>query len=220
MGRPEEAAELVSQGYTPSEIAKELGISVKSVMQYLYRAIGMGYVRRSDVLFNIQKKQGGEGVVMDDLLICEGLRQDRVELGDLYEFLADLEKTLHERVRTVLVEEFGDGESGWWRNGVPKRVRKQCATLREDSEEESPSEVYCYTSFVNLVEIIDKNWKLFQKRLPASRASNKRHLMSSLYRVAEIRNRVMHPIRSDPPTEADFEFVQQMHDKLVHVPWR
>jgi predicted transcriptional regulator len=55
MGRPQESAELLLKGFSPSKIASKFGISTKSVKQYLFVAIGMGLIRRSDILFSIDR---------------------------------------------------------------------------------------------------------------------------------------------------------------------
>src|SRR5258708_2295726 len=56
MGRPEQTAALISEGLGPAEIAKRFRISTASVIQYVYVAIGEGRIRRSDVLFSLDKK--------------------------------------------------------------------------------------------------------------------------------------------------------------------
>ena len=56
MGQPQKAAELLDAGYSPCEIASELGISPSSAKSYLYQAVGHGFIRRSDILFSIDKK--------------------------------------------------------------------------------------------------------------------------------------------------------------------
>src|SRR5665213_381108 len=37
--------------------------------------------------------------------------------GDMYELLCEIERTLHTKIKMILVAEHGDGEVGWWRKG-------------------------------------------------------------------------------------------------------
>ncbi len=53
MGRPKGCADRAKEGYAPSSIADELGISCSSVVRYLYVAVGKGLVRLSDILLTI-----------------------------------------------------------------------------------------------------------------------------------------------------------------------
>ena len=51
-----ECALLIKDGATPAEIAKQLSISPKSVIQYLDVAIGQSLISRSDVFLNIEER--------------------------------------------------------------------------------------------------------------------------------------------------------------------
>ena len=53
MARKHEAVRLLKTGHTPTSIAREMGISVASVMGYLYNQVGEGRIRRSDIVFAI-----------------------------------------------------------------------------------------------------------------------------------------------------------------------
>jgi len=245
MGRPQECAKLLKKGYSPSEVADQLDIAINSVLPYLFRAIGMGLIRRVDVLFSLDKviRKEIEEIISElpdadaklvlkelrdrelavderDLEIYLDLRKQRVSASDLYELISELERTLHGYLARLLKEEYGRKESGWWRRGVPQNVRIDCVTLRERDEEPPTDPPYSYTTFFHLVKILDKNWALFQKHLPASVAADKRQLLRDLYRVGGIRNRVMHPVRGGPPAQDDVEFVREVHRSLVNSAWR
>jgi hypothetical protein len=68
-------------------------------------------------------------------------------------------------VRAALEERFGEGESGWWRQGVPQPVRKELVSRREE-DPEPLGEAYLYTDLIHLWEIVDKNWAVMVGRLP------------------------------------------------------
>jgi hypothetical protein len=243
MGRPADVAGLLQQGCSPAQIAGRLGISVGSVRQYLWVAIGEGLIRRSDVRFSISRTlrtaaeaaiQAFEPTSVSQLgarLHQAGIEHDREELqilwnlivtrggyGDLYEFVVETEQLLHSRIRDVLVQEFGAVETGWWRRGVPEKVRVSCVTAREQSEDNA--EPYGFTTLLHLRDILDKQWALFSKRLPEETTRDKKQFMKDLEQLNAIRNRVMHPTRLRNIVDDDFEFAREMHRRLREEAWR
>lgn len=232
MGRPHEAAKLLMEGLSPSLIAKELGISTGSVKLYLMTAVGEGLIRRSDILYGINRK------VRDDIdlairktkksdsssiriaLYKLGIECDRVEvelylafrdkkifLGDIYEFIVSIESTLHRNLKQILSQIFGMNESGWWRKGIPEKVRISCSESRE-RDQSFFGDAYNYTTFIQLWEIIDHNWALISTRLPPVLSTDKKKLREKFTRLNIIRNKVMHPTRLEAITEEDFEFAR------------
>jgi hypothetical protein len=137
----------------------------------------------------------------------------------MYLFLTELERTLHREVRCVLMQKFGEKESGWWKVGVPDTVRINCAQARE-FDDESVDHPYHFTTFIHLKKIMYKNWELFLRRLPQSVIGDRASFLKEIVRLNNVRNQVMHPIRAEPPTESDFEFVREMHRKLDASLWR
>lgn len=234
MGRPQQCADLVRKGMTPCEIARQFGINLQSVIQYLYTAIGIGLIRQSDVLFAIDRKSQGvlEQIMREkengtipsvvkamesrnvrlssgDVDLYTKLRSARVTAGDLYWFVTQTELILHQLVKEVLISEFGENEDQWWRQGIPQKVRIDCVTLREQ-DAERPTHPYSYTTLINVVDIIDKNWRLISKRLPRDAVKDKSSFLHRLRELNSIRNRVMHPVRSGPPRSEDLDFVRDV----------
>lgn len=210
----------------------------------MYVAIGMGLLRRSDILLSLDKsvrsvvdeiirENGSEDIYFiqktaykrdayihpEDLETYLALRKERVFLGDLYVSLVNLEKTIHRMVKKLLQEHFGKDNEKWWKQAVPETVRIACVTSRE-RDRGNPVDPYCYTNFIHLKEIIDKNWSIFRKHLPPKESSDKRLLMQSLNRINSIRNKVMHPVRESPPTEEEFSFIHDMCSRLDVNFWR
>jgi hypothetical protein len=179
MGRVKEVAELVRQRVAPAQIARQLGISDSSVASYLHRAIGEGHIRRSDIAFSIP--EATEAAVasclrngqLDKTKLAELVRAGDVEwfdiqmlpkyggpsvaLGDMYEALREFEMTLHSKIRSILEAKYGPGEGGWWRQGIPERIRTSCVTQKE-KDPEPADDPYCYTTFIDLKEILDQQW--------------------------------------------------------------
>jgi len=241
MARRHEAVEWLRKGCSPSQIAANMGVTVATVMGYLYNQVGEGRIRRSDIVFSIDQntrdmveeaisqvnttywydifckiKQSGKSVNRDDLMIYLDLRDARVALGDMYEIIRDIEVALHSALRNVLIAEYG--ATDWWREGIPPNIRAECAaSLEMDSvPAEQP---YCYTNLMHLKEILDKQWRLFSRILPQRVASDKKKLLSDLTKLNQIRNNVMHPVRGVSPTDKDFAFVRELRDYLELEGW-
>lgn len=244
MGRPRDVATLLQEGLGPAQIATRLGISINSVRQYLWVAVGEGLIRRSDVLFSLPKplRQSVERALRSgkcaDIFALQGslfkekvaYKREEVEMlwtltttraghGDLYEYITSAEKLLHERIRQVLTSTFGESESGWWRKGIPEKVRLDCRTAQEKDTEADP-DPFAYTTLIHLREILDRHWPLFQDRLPKEIVTNKKEFLSDLENLNGVRNRVMHPTRLHHICDADFEFAREMHRKLRAEAWR
>jgi hypothetical protein len=241
VGRPDDVARLTKQGRTPSQIAADLGgLNINSVKGYLSRAIGEGHMRMSDVFFALQDQAGtqiepflrenpgasfweirnhvhehGSQLEWDDLQLYLQLRAQGVAWGDLYAMLAQLERTIHARVRVALIERFGPDEKQWWDKGVPEQIREHCERRRSESREQPLLSPYYYTTFPNLIDIIDNQWPLLEPHLPPSLAYSKGAMKDCLHQVNRIRNRAMHPVRSAPPTKSELEFVRHVSEQFA-----
>ena len=148
----------------------------------------------------------------DDLQVYLKLRSDRVALGDMYEYIRDIEIALHEQIKNTLISEHGSED--WWRKGVPTNIRVPCATSLE-TDPEPAAEPYCYTNFIQLGEIMRRQWKTFRKTLPSRLSSSRKKLLSRLARMNSIRNAVMHPAKGVRLTERDFAFVREFRTDLA-----
>lgn len=235
MARKHAAEQLLRQGLCPSEIAGQMGISVKSVIQYLCTRVGEGSLRLSDLYFSWAPEkrealqQAGRGRYPDDRILSsnglcreelelfESLRSRRVFSGDMYEYISEAEVAIHRLFRAILERELGVEESGWWRDGVPSNIRVKCASRREEDDE--PCEAaYAYTTLIDLSTVISKNWTMFQEILRRGYAANRKQLESDLIRLNGIRNAVMHPVKERRWTEDDFEFVRRICGLFKAVP--
>ena len=201
MGRPKEVAELVMTGKTPAEIAAQMGLTVSSVEGYLHRAVGEGLLRRSDIYFSVPPERRHS-----DPTIRQWYSDPRLALGDMYEDIRRIEIALHDKVREALVHRHGDGESGWWRQGVPERVRVKCQERRE-TDQDDPGEPFSYSDLLDLDAILEEEWSLLKDLFPDYTA-NRKQLSKHLRQLNRIRNKVMHPVRGFVPGETDFDFVR------------
>jgi hypothetical protein len=244
---PQKAANQIVEHIRPSVIAKNLGISPTEFTPILAQAVVLGYIRKSDILFTFPKSlcdaiermnparspaalhrilPGIEEMleIEEHTDGCEAFflwafTRQRVVYSDLYEMLSTIETSLHKRIRQCLGNGFWRRDDMSGSKGVPLAIRKACFTRQQ--EDENPSDdPYSYTTFIELKEIIDVNWDIFCRRLPAG-TKDKKILLSNFGQLNSIRNKVMHPVRLDGALgESEYRFVLQMHNSLVTSPWR
>jgi tetratricopeptide (TPR) repeat protein len=152
---------------------------------------------------------------MEALKQLEKFVRERVPKPQLeaYESVAFIEERLHHFIRRRLGDAFGKEENQWWGQGVPLTIRQKCAQRREEDPRRKP--VYNYTDLIDLKEILDKNWKLFETDFERvkGKAMGKKGFLDNLIRLNEVRKTVMHPVRS-PVTEEDLQFGQSMRDMI------
>ena len=120
---------------------------------------------------------------------------------------------LHNYIRAKLVEHYGKGESGWWRQAVPEVVRVKCFERRE-KDADSPCPPYSYTDLIDLARILDSQWSVLKDAFPTCYSSNKKALLADLNKFNRVRNKVMHPVRGVVPTDEDFDFVRRLHENV------
>ncbi len=201
MGRPDDVALLIRAGNTLSEVAAKLGVSLKSVEAYVHRAIGEGLIRRSDVYFSVPPDRRNL-----DATMRRWWGNAINALGDMYEDFRTIEITIHHKIRKALIIQYGEGESGWWRQGVPERVRIKCQERREQDPDE-PCDPFCYSDLLDFAAIFKDQWSLLKDLFPHY-AANRKQLLKDLRQLNRLRNKVMHPVRGLVPDEQDFDFIR------------
>jgi hypothetical protein len=249
MSRRDEAIELLRLGHSPGSVAARMKVSIDTVLPYLFHGIGSGKLSRTQVVFAIPRelriaveercRELGQNAIehkivsafgrfvppanSDDVRAYVRLRGlyrlggfDNGLLGDMYQLVADVEMTLHAFVRQGL--EFMFGEK-WWREGVSENIRKECVTSQE-GDPEPTDDPFCYTNFIHLKQILDKHWGNFQRVLPVNLARNKNEFLTRLVKLNQIRNRVMHPVKQQSPTEDDFVFVSDCFNFFQFFEWK
>lgn len=230
---------LTDLGAPPSEIARLMKVTHQKVMEHLYRELGEGLIRRSDIVFSINEKTriAVEEIVnrdprhwnalapkyaerelrrllrtdVEDGCVYFRLRDARVPLGDMYEYLARIEVFLHDFIKQKLIEAYGN--EGWWEQGIPGPIREKCEKTMKEAPEPA-MEAYCYTTFIHLKEILSKRWDMFSPCLPQKVASDKKGFLSELGALNGIRNAVMHPCKGIHPSEPDFIKVRALVNEL------
>ncbi len=216
MGKRDEALTLLSKGLDPVEIANRQGVSLETIIGYLNQMIGAEKLRRSDVLFSLPRDWRSKPQCKDYQRVADMCGASAHALGDMYEELRRLEIKLHGIIRNALHEEYGRDESGWWRTGIPLALRQKLQNRRE--EDTDPDEPYAYTDLLDLADILEKQWSKIALKV-LGETFEKREILADLRRLNQIRRKVMHPVRSSPTNDNDFEeefkFVCSLAQKLT-----
>ena len=231
---------LLDQGRTPGQIARHLDQPLPDVLLIVDQLIGQGRVRYADVLLNIPRESrqpitrallnlgylptaeqlhrdltdAGHTIALEDIEVM--LRYGDVGrlYGEVYEHLRDIEVGLHRLIREAFVREFGEGETGWWRQGIPRDVRIKAQSRREEDDALQPSEPYGYTDLIDLRLILDRQWKVLAPYLPPKARGDRRVLLDDMLRMNQIRRVIMHPVRGGLPSENDLDFLHHMRRRL------
>jgi hypothetical protein len=227
---------LLQQGLPPREIARERDVTLETILGYLETMIGRGKIRRSDVYYSIPERtrRAISSVMKDgrsrtkDAVAARLQRQRQAvhgadievvlrfwspphPLGEMYEYLREIEVGLHNLIRCSLEAKFGPSDAQWWKLGVPESVRGECGKRRESEALAAGPHPFCYTDLLDLRTIMERNWGVFSERVPSI---EKKLLMSDLVRLNEIRRVVMHPVRGTMPTDDDFDLVWSLRIRL------
>ena len=129
-------------------------------------------------------------------LVILGSQQGRgnvvVEEETVGALLSQIEVRLHQWLIGRLQEEYGER---WWTEGVPRGIRVQCASRREEEGVGNvPSEAYL--TFVDFRDIICKNWTLFGSAVERIAGTNgKDRATHWLVELNDTRKLWAHPIK-------------------------
>lgn len=237
MGRPAEAARLLRKGDSPSQVAFRMGVTVSTVLGYLYRQAGEGKIQRSDIILSIPRqtrlaveealnrvrpphrpykitrwlKKRHPTVNRDDVQIYLNLMGSGVQFGDLYESIREIEMLLHSITKKTLIGKYGDA---WWRKAVPQKIRVECVQRRE-MDDLPADDPFSYTNFIDMKKILSENWTELAEKLPEEVVRDRKEFLSKLDKLNGIRNAVMHPIKELPVSDEMFEFVRHPQRQLT-----
>ncbi len=240
MSREATILALVNEGRTPGEIARRLNQPLPDIFSVIDQLIGLGRLRCVDVLLTVPREHrrrvltallqepekpppadlyrlmaaDGDAVLLEDIEVFVRYGDAGRLLGEVYEHLRDIEVGLHRLIREAFIKEFGDGELGWWRQGIPRDVRIKTQSRREEDDAPQPSEPYGYTDLIDLRLILDRQWKILAPYLPPRVRGDRRLLLDELLRLNHLRRIIMHPVRGSLPTEDDLDFLHHMRKRL------
>jgi hypothetical protein len=141
----------------------------------------------------------------------------RIKLETPASVALEIEGKLHSYIKQRLVEYFGEIRSAWWVKGVPQNTRIECATrLEQATYEDRLEESYQYTHLINLKEIMDKKWEIFEpfasKVTLGDQSLSKKVFMDWLQKTNVIRNRYAHV---DPPKEGSQKYRDDLETTMT-----
>jgi predicted transcriptional regulator len=127
MARKEEAEALIRRGFTPCEAAREMLVSVATVIQYVRTRVGEGALRFSEIYYflpeekrkvieTLIKRQNNQAnadtpieinfnLTLDDISFYKSLRTRSTFAGDLYEYVSEAEIAIHDLVSKTLKQQ-------------------------------------------------------------------------------------------------------------------
>jgi hypothetical protein len=240
MGKRDDALALLQQGFTPPQIAARQGVTLSTILGYLDQLVGRGSLRRSDIYFTMPAqvrealtwfrkvwkeeapdaeswevvqaaRQLGFELPQQDLEVVWHYGDPHNFLGDMYEDLAWIELQIHRQIRDLLQASHG---GTWWETAVPTKVREECEIHWKRARHPGDS-AYLYTGFPHLHDIIKDQWHYLQNLFTAEYATSRDTVLTDLQRLNAIRNKVMHPVRGEIPTEEEFLFVRRVRKGLA-----
>jgi len=132
------------------------------------------------------------------------LRNPQFWMGELYWNLYLIEKYYYFIISEILNFYDWKNSGNNWRK-VPEKIRIKCHQRRE--KDSFPDEPYNYLTLIDMMNIIDKNWKDFSEFFEES-FGGKKEFLDNFKKINVIRNKVMHPIKKSPILE-DFIFVSK-----------
>lgn len=236
-------AEDLRSGLTPPQIAAKQGLSLSKVFEELNRAVGDNLISRSEIYFSIDGELRAKveescrvhgyrptsavvgsaaleplaadltGEDTEQVLVCLRYGPASRYYGDLYELIRKYELDYHHLTRDVLIREYGLSRRAWWYLGVPVGVRQGCAARAEELADFDRDPWTC-SYLIDIASVLKDQWRLFEALF---KVPSKNDVFAEIRSVNEVRNRVMHPVRDDPPTDADFDTLRSAYYKLQVV---
>ncbi|MCK4578433.1 MAG: DGQHR domain-containing protein, partial [Candidatus Marinimicrobia bacterium] len=141
----------------------------------------------------------------------DGLLKWRTEMKGEYTRLAwrivyeELEPLIREYIINEIKSRYG--QENWWMEGVPDRVRKECAVQQQENRSTKQIDTFLYISSYH--RIVEYNWDLLGNIFtePGNENEKKAKKIGWMERMTAIRNKCSHP-PSDPVTEEEYSFLE------------
>jgi hypothetical protein len=234
MNRTEQIAESIQAGTDLIDVRFQTGLTVARFIDHVWRAIGKGQLRVSDVLcvmdadvvdycwnvtedvptFDALSQRFPHLSEDDGRLISEFARPSRL-MGEVYETLRGCELALFAVVVGSLKHEYGEHEGGWWMK-MPQKVRVDCFHRRDADLQHQGIGLAeeRYLDLTDLVDVFEKNSQLLGRLLPKAARKEYKAATDELRTVVRLRNRFAHPLREETLGMDDFLKLQRVQGRL------
>jgi hypothetical protein len=123
------------------------------------------------------------------------------------QIMPELQLKIHAATVTLLKSKFGDDEKGWWRQGVPEKVRTEVAARREANPDPGG-----YEQFFELLDyrsIAARNWDLCKPFFKFGEGNSMEKQLDWFSKLVAIRNRIAHPERG-PVSDEELFFLESL----------
>ena len=190
------------------------------------KPVGLGYlIRLGDHEEHLYSKMLGKYQLdKPQVRLFHALKESHMFRGGMYEMISDLERNCHDWARQHLEGKYGPDElgKGWWREGIKGPIREKCASLKE-ADNDPCEHPYHYTTLIQLSDIITQkdNWRdIFDTLFKSNRGDKKKNFQTQMVKLNNIRNKVMHPVKPNPWSEEDFEFLNEISVEFAFMKTR
>jgi DNA sulfur modification protein DndB len=202
---------------TPGELVGAIAPYADPVIE-LFRAAGPGDIRH----FRRQVGNVGQGLAAFGMMEAisrakpgfapEGLAayissQDETGTIAARQLMPKLQLRILEATLRLLRTEFGDDETGWWRRGVPEKVRTEVAARREASPE--PGKIEQFFELLDYRAIAADHWILFEPFFAIGEGHGKDGQLAWFSKLNALRNRIAHPERGTV-SEEELAFIESV----------
>jgi hypothetical protein len=128
--------------------------------------------------------------------------------------MPELQLKVQAATLNLLRHHYGPGEDGWWRKGVPERVRQEVAARREASP--SGGKLEEFFELIDYKTIAEKQWEIFQPFFGYGDGRSKESRLAWFQKVNEVRNRIAHPERG-PVSDDELALIESVMEHFDNV---
>lgn len=144
-------------------------------------------------------------------------------LGSANNVIDRIEHLLCAMVIESLKAKYGANESGWWKQGVPTKIRLRIVALREDDPERLDYEAYFFT--IEYKEIIEAQWELFKPIFCVDAQKRASDNLDWIRKINDIRKSAMHSTRAKARGGVKTDEMDYLRERLnwleaQHAKWQ
>ena len=129
--------------------------------------------------------------------------------------ILELHKKLYEYVVTTLKKHFGSSEDEWWVNGIPLKIRIECASLWEEKNRDGEVHSTLYLSHYETICKYGQNWEIFKDVISLDEKDKKNKNKNSkwIWELNNLRQITAHPERG-PLNKIQVSRVNEIYNKV------
>lgn len=137
--------------------------------------------------------------------------QDKAGTSRARQIIPEVQLNIRLITMTLLKEKYGQEEDGWWRQGVPQKIRSEVAARREVSPERG--ELESFFELIDYKKIASANWQLFEDYLGIGNKRKKDYKLKWFDKLNTLRNKIAHPERGNVSDE-EVDFLEKISKEI------